>query len=310
MARRTLAAGKSEREWPCSKRSSKQPGQALRTRGARFRVVRAPVSRAGDLSARLILRADEMLSRRGLGASVCVAAWDGAGCIELANAGDAMGAVVGARGAQDMLRRARAACQYARQQGVSSRSARSECLRQALWFRAGRPACHDHRFRAFSRCHRESHSSGARSLHRAMWALGVASRRLRPRRLNISHISSIDAGVGSAAKRDGHTVRTRMWRGASATRSCRMMSSMRRRVSTTGPTCATFHGCWPKLVSPSCGSCVVVHTMLRCASRTVSRRISVACSFQWSRRRTYGLRGSICIRFACLFGTRWTFLAA
>ena len=68
--------------------------------GARFRVVRAPVSRAGDLSARLILRADEMLSRRGLGASVCVAAWDGAGCIELANAGDAMGAVVGARGAR------------------------------------------------------------------------------------------------------------------------------------------------------------------------------------------------------------------
>lgn len=65
---------------------------------ARACTVRIFASSRGDLSARLLLRADELLSRRGQRGSACIATWGGAGCIELANAGDTIGAIVGVRG--------------------------------------------------------------------------------------------------------------------------------------------------------------------------------------------------------------------
>lgn len=51
-----------------------------------------------DLSTKLLKHIDGLLLRHGLCASACCAVWDGSGRIELANAGDTMGVVVGAGG--------------------------------------------------------------------------------------------------------------------------------------------------------------------------------------------------------------------
>ena len=55
-----------------------------------------------DISTKLLEHIDGLLLRYGLRASACCAVWDGSGQIELANAGDTMGVIVGAGGTRSL----------------------------------------------------------------------------------------------------------------------------------------------------------------------------------------------------------------